>query len=148
MTLLESGFVHNCHFSMQSKALQPSMSLQAEKHSWHAVASSVATALVLGASLIAPAPVEAISGGGMDYSGLNISGQDFSKGKYQAKDFSGVIAKEVKFTGSDLRGARFFKADLEACDFTGAKLAAASFEVLRYTLHSCNSNSCHRWACV
>jgi uncharacterized protein YjbI with pentapeptide repeats len=114
------------------------MSLQAEKHtvSWHAAASSVAAALVLGVGLIASVPADAISGGGMDYSGLNISGQDFSKGKYQAKDFSGVIAKEVKFTGSDLRGARFFKADLEACDFTGAKLAAASFEVLQ-TYFSC-----------
>jgi Pentapeptide repeats (8 copies) len=140
-----TGFVHNCHFSTQSKALQPSMSLQAEKHtvSWHAAASSVAAALVLGVGLIAPVPADAISGGGMDYSGLTISGQDFSKGKYQAKDFSGVIAKEVKFIGSDLRGARFFKADLEACDFTGAKLAAASFEVCPLnTVYACNDSSC------
>jgi uncharacterized protein YjbI with pentapeptide repeats len=139
-----TGFVHNCHLSTQSKALQSSMSLQAEKHtvSWHAAASSVA-ALVLGVGLIAPVPADAISGGGMDYSGLTISGQDFSKGKYQAKDFSGVIAKEVKFIGSDLRGARFFKADLEACDFTGAKLAAASFEVCPLnTVYACNDSSC------
>jgi hypothetical protein len=30
----------------------------------------------------------AVSGGGLDYAGLDISGQDFSKGNYKGKDFT------------------------------------------------------------
>eukprot|EP00611_Tribonema_gayanum_P012220 TRINITY_DN22855_c0_g1_i1.p1 TRINITY_DN22855_c0_g1~~TRINITY_DN22855_c0_g1_i1.p1 ORF type:complete len:218 (+),score=52.78 TRINITY_DN22855_c0_g1_i1:1030-1683(+) len=113
-----------------------SLSMAAEERSQTTTAQSLrriagaflATATLVAGATLMPVPAEAVSGGGMDYSGLNISGQDFSKGKYKEKDFSGCIAKETIFKGSDLRGARFFKADLDQADFTGANLAAASLE--------------------
>lgn len=46
---------------------------------------SLAAVLLFGAPLALPSHVAAISGGGLDYAGLNLTGQDFSKGKYKAK---------------------------------------------------------------
>ncbi|CAN0168643.1 unnamed protein product [Ascophyllum nodosum] len=90
---------------------------------------SLAAVILMSSSFLCPPdPAVAISGGGLDYSGLNLTGRDFSKGKYKSKDFSGAIAKEVSFKGSDLRGARFFKADLKEADFTGANIGTASLE--------------------
>ncbi|CAM9616373.1 unnamed protein product [Sphacelaria rigidula] len=89
---------------------------------------TLAAVMFCATPLVSPSNVAAISGGGLDYAGLNLTGQDFSKGKYKSKDFSGVVAKEVNFKGSDLRGARFFKADLKEANFAGANLGTASFE--------------------
>ena len=52
----------------------------------------------------------AVSGGGLDFAGLDISGQDFSKGNYKGKDFTQVLAKATNFRGSNLQGCRFYKA--------------------------------------
>ncbi|CAM9730127.1 unnamed protein product [Chrysoparadoxa australica] len=94
-----------------------------------AAAATLAGVLLSFAPLCTPPPTAlAISGGGLDYAGLNLKEKDFSKGSYKGKDFSGVIAKAVHFNGSDLRGSRFFKADLEKADFTGANLSTASLE--------------------
>lgn len=38
-------------------------------------------------SILAPAAL-AVSGGGLDFAGLDISGQDFSKANYKGKDFT------------------------------------------------------------
>lgn len=54
----------------------------------------------------------AVSGGGLDFAGLDISGQDFSNSNYKGKDFTQVIAKGTKFAKSNLQGCRFYKAYL------------------------------------
>lgn len=43
--------------------------------------------------LVNPSPAAAISGGGLDYAGLNLTGQDLSKGKYKSK-----VRKELTST--------------------------------------------------
>mmetsp|Transcript_35758 Transcript_35758/g.89011 ORF Transcript_35758/g.89011 Transcript_35758/m.89011 type:complete len:237 (-) Transcript_35758:2953-3663(-) len=71
---------------------------------------------------------EAVSGGGKDYSGLNLSNQDLSGQSFIGKDFSQAIAEGTNFKGSDLSGTRFYKANLKGADLSGAKMRAASFE--------------------
>jgi hypothetical protein len=45
-------------------------------------------------SVLAPVAF-AVSGGGLDFAGIDISGQDFSKGNYKGKDFTqGALAKK------------------------------------------------------
>ncbi|KAF6004912.1 hypothetical protein F1559_004019 [Cyanidiococcus yangmingshanensis] len=87
-------------------------------------------AALLGVCLICALPTEvsAISGGGLDYAGQQLSGQDLSKQKLAQKDFSGAICRGASFAGSDLSGARFFKADLTEADFHDAQLTGASLE--------------------
>lgn len=41
--------------------------------------------------LVTPAPASAISGGGLDYAELNLTGKDFSNGKYKAKVLFWVV---------------------------------------------------------
>lgn len=62
--------------------------------------------------LAVPAVSLAVSGGGLDYANLDITGQDFSKNSYKGKDFTQVIAKGTKFASSNLQGCRFYKAYL------------------------------------
>ncbi|CAM9825854.1 unnamed protein product [Pylaiella littoralis] len=107
-----------------SMAADKKPDVRATVASWTLAAVLLAGVPMLGA----PAPASAISGGGLDYAELNLTGKDFSNGKYKSKDFSGAIAKEVNFSGSDLRGVRFFKADLKKANFTGANLGTASLE--------------------
>jgi hypothetical protein len=57
-------------------------------------------------------PANAVSGGGLDYAGLDITGQDFASGNYKGKDFTQTIAKGTKFMNSNLQGCRFYKAFL------------------------------------
>ena len=74
--------------------------------------------LAIAGLLVSAAPVvcEAVSGGGLDYANIDITGQDFSKGNYKGKDFTQVIAKNTLFMGSNLQGCRFYKAYLvSAC---------------------------------
>jgi hypothetical protein len=72
------------------------------------------TTTILAAALLVVVPQVglAVSGGGLDYAGLDISGQDFSNGNYKGKDFTQVIAKGTKFAKSNLQGCRFYKAYL------------------------------------
>ena len=57
-------------------------------------------------------PANAVSGGGLDYAGLDLTGQDFSNGNYKGKDFTQTIAKGTQFMNSNLQGCRFYKAFL------------------------------------
>jgi hypothetical protein len=61
-----------------------------------------------------PLPSGAVSGGGLDFAGIDITGQDFSNNinAYKGKDFTQVIAKGTNFRGSNLQGCRFYKAYL------------------------------------
>jgi hypothetical protein len=54
----------------------------------------------------------AVSGGGLDYANLDITGKDFSSQSYKGKDFTQVIAKGTNFAKSNLQGCRFYKAYL------------------------------------
>mmetsp|Transcript_9462 Transcript_9462/g.13623 ORF Transcript_9462/g.13623 Transcript_9462/m.13623 type:complete len:174 (-) Transcript_9462:59-580(-) len=66
----------------------------------------------LSSSFLTVEPAWAVSGGGLDYAGIDISGQDFSSSNYKGKDFTQVIAKGTSFAGSNLQGCRFYKAFL------------------------------------
>jgi len=70
----------------------------------------------------------AVSGGGLDYAGLDISNQDFSKGNYKGKDFTQVLARNTNFAGSNLAGCRFPKAYLINANYEGADIRGVSFE--------------------
>mmetsp|Transcript_23223 Transcript_23223/g.32693 ORF Transcript_23223/g.32693 Transcript_23223/m.32693 type:complete len:236 (-) Transcript_23223:124-831(-) len=91
------------------------------------VSMSVWATAVLTTSCFAPL-AHAVSGGGLDYAGIDISNQDFSGASYKGKDFTQVIAKNTKFIGSNLQGCRFYKAYLVDADFTNADVRGASFE--------------------
>lgn len=87
------------------------------------------TAVALSAITIATAPSLAVSGGGLDYAGLDISGQDFSSSKaYKGKDFTQTIAKAANFANSNLQGCRFYKAFLVNTNFENSDLRGASLE--------------------
>ena len=77
---------------------------------------------------IAPQTVMAVSGGGLDFAGLDISGQDFSNNNYKGKDFTQVLAKGTSFAKSNLQGCRFYKAYLVNADFTDADIRGVSME--------------------
>jgi len=93
---------------------------------------SIVAASFLAASVLGSLPTAslAVSGGGLDYANIDITGQDFSKDtmKYKGKDFTQVIAKGTNFAGSNLQGCRFYKAYLVNADFSGADLRGASLE--------------------
>ena len=48
------------------------------------------------ALLVSPFAVYAVSGGGLDYAGTDISGQNFSNGNYKGKDFTQGMKKNLK----------------------------------------------------
>jgi len=89
------------------------------------LASSLAAASIL---LGAAGSALAVSGGGLDYAGLDISGQDYSKGNYKGKDFTQVLAKATTFAGSNLQGCRFYNSFLTNADYEGADIRGVSFE--------------------
>jgi uncharacterized protein YjbI with pentapeptide repeats len=64
--------------------------------------------------VMAPQASLAVSGGGLDYANMDITGQDFSNNSnaYKGKDFTQVIAKGTNFAKSNLQGCRFYKAFL------------------------------------
>jgi uncharacterized protein YjbI with pentapeptide repeats len=70
--------------------------------------------------VMAPQASLAVSGGGLDYANIDITGQDFSNSNaYKGKDFSQVIAKGTIFANSNLQGCRFYKAYLvRACQIS------------------------------
>ena len=69
-------------------------------------------AMLLSFMLALPLACNAVSGGGLDYANIDITGQDFSHQNYKGKDFTQVIAKGTNFAGSNLQGCRFYKAFL------------------------------------
>lgn len=92
------------------------------------VAAPIA-ASILTLSTLLPQPAIAVSGGGLDYAGLDITGQDFSNSKsYKGKDFTQTIAKGTNFSNSNLQGCRFYKAFLVNANFEGSDLRGASLE--------------------
>ena len=86
------------------------------------------TSLLAAVLSIAPQTVMAVSGGGLDFAGLDISGQDFSNNNYKGKDFTQVLAKGTNFAKSNLQGCRFYKAYLVNADFTDADIRGVSME--------------------
>jgi len=50
--------------------------------------NEIAAAVLACCVMVAAAPAQAVSGGGLDYAGLDLSGQDFSQGNYKGKDFT------------------------------------------------------------
>lgn len=87
------------------------------------------TAIAISALTIATAPSLAVSGGGLDYAGLDISGQNFSNSKdYKGKDFTQTIAKGANFANSNLQGCRFYKAFLVNVNFENSDLRGAALE--------------------
>ena len=89
-------------------------------------AATAAAALVVMAAL--PQMSLAVSGGGLDFAGLDISNQDFSNGNYKGKDFTQVLARNTNFAGSNLVGCRFPKAYLINANYQGADIRGVSFE--------------------
>jgi uncharacterized protein YjbI with pentapeptide repeats len=93
-----------------------------EQHQQHlkledTTAKNLGLGALLALSLVLMAPVQAslaVSGGGLDYANMDITGQDFSNNSnaYKGKDFTQVIAKGTNFAKSNLRGCRFYKAFL------------------------------------
>jgi hypothetical protein len=70
------------------------------------------TAVILSLLVAIPQAGIAVSGGGLDFAGTDISGKDFSSSIYKGKDFTQVIAKGTNFAKSNLQGCRFYKAYL------------------------------------
>jgi uncharacterized protein YjbI with pentapeptide repeats len=68
--------------------------------------------IVLSSCFLLSNAVYAVSGGGLDFANLDITGQNFSNGNYKGKDFTQVIAKGTNFQNSNLQGCRFYKAFL------------------------------------
>ena len=87
------------------------------------LASLVALAMVL----VPASGVHAVSGGGLDFAGLDITGQDFSNNNYKGKDFTQVIAKGTNFANSNLQGCRFYKSYLVNTDFSGADITGGKW---------------------
>eukprot|EP00980_Cylindrotheca_fusiformis_P004844 scaffold1034_cov127-Cylindrotheca_fusiformis.AAC.25 len=86
------------------------------------------TSLMVAILAIAPTAVTAVSGGGLDFAGIDISGKDFSNQNYKGKDFTQVLAKGTNFAKSNLQGCRFYKAYLVNTDFTDADIRGVSME--------------------
>jgi hypothetical protein len=90
-------------------------------------ATTTAAALLMASCAFVPASL-AVSGGGLDFAGLDISNKDFSKGNYKGKDFTQVLARNTNFAGSNLAGCRFPKAYLIDANYEGADIRGVSFE--------------------
>lgn len=97
---------------------------------YFAVPTIAAATILTTISIFGPTqPSFAVSGGGLDYAGLDISGQDYSNSKaYKGKDFTQTIAKGTDFSNSNLQGCRFYKAFLVNANFEGSDLRGASLE--------------------
>ena len=85
-------------------------------------------ACALATVLACTTPALAVSGGGKDFSGIDVSGQSFADQQLSGKEFRGTKAKGTIFKGANLAGASFYKSFLDAAVFTGANLKGASLE--------------------
>ena len=110
--------------SLISKAKNDSPSRQFTRSG---LLATTAAALLLASSTFVQAAF-AVSGGGLDFAGLDISNQDFSKGDYKGKDFTQVLARNTNFAGSNLQGCRFPKAYLISANYEGSDIRGVSFE--------------------
>lgn len=90
--------------------------------------TALASSLLAAVLAIAPTAGVAVSGGGLDFANLDISGQDYANKNYKGKDFTQVIAKGTNFAKSNLQGCRFYKAYLVNADFTDADIRGVSME--------------------
>ena len=125
--LLSFAVASEAFVTSSSSSARHAFALQAESPKFDL--SHSITSLALATSLcLAPISANAVSGGGLDYANLDITGQDFSNASYKGKDFTQVIAKGTKFMNSNLQGCRFYKAYLVNTDFTGSDLRGASLE--------------------
>jgi hypothetical protein len=112
--------------------------------------SSITAAAAAAALFLATAPVvNAVSGGGLDYAGLDISNQDFSNGNYKGKDFTQVLAKATTFANSNLQGCRFYKAYLVSYLFVVSDIAGLSSIISSHCVDSTQTNEIktHKTAC-
>jgi hypothetical protein len=92
-------------------ATTASISITNKENFWFSSSLPVLTAAALLLLQLLPVPAAyAVSGGGLDYANLDISGQDFSNQSYKGKDFTQVLAKATIFRNADLSGCRFYKA--------------------------------------
>lgn len=93
------------------------------------IGTAAAAGIFASSMLVSPQNANAVSGGGLDYAGIDIMNQDFSNSKqYKGKDFTQVLAKAANFSGSNLQGCRFYKAYLINTNFEGADLRGAALE--------------------
>ena len=152
---------HRCHgfvIDVKGRHGRPITVVSASSSPRHDV--DVSARAILSAALLMALPLAAtaVSGGGLDFANLDITGQDFSNGNYKGKDFTQgkrvalslslteilccisltktharnpthpVIAKGTTFAASNLQGCRFYKAYLARADFSGSDLRGASLE--------------------
>ena len=128
MLPMTAGFTVNTNpwgYSTSASSSLLEVHAKSKDRAHHDFVASVALSTTL---LLVPLTASAVSGGGLDYANIDISGQDFSNSSYKGKDFSQVIAKGTSFVKSNLQGCRFFKAYLVNTDFSGADLRGASLE--------------------
>mmetsp|Transcript_15168 Transcript_15168/g.37190 ORF Transcript_15168/g.37190 Transcript_15168/m.37190 type:complete len:245 (-) Transcript_15168:2368-3102(-) len=109
-----------------SRVVEVEQVVEAEQGSM--LKTALATSLLAAVLAIAPNAGIAVSGGGLDFAGLDISGQDFADKNYKGKDFTQVIAKGTNFAKSNLQGCRFYKAYLVNADFSDADIRGAAME--------------------
>lgn len=57
----------------------------------NSITTKIATAAMAASLVVGSSAAWAVSGGGLDYANLDITGQDFSGGNYKGKDFTQVI---------------------------------------------------------
>jgi uncharacterized protein YjbI with pentapeptide repeats len=71
-------------------------------------ASSLLVSAAIMTTALIPAASFAVSGGGLDYANIDITGQDFSKGNYKGKDFTqGTDERMEPLAGGESRGAHW-----------------------------------------
>eukprot|EP00569_Conticribra_weissflogii_P005802 CAMPEP_0171338654 /NCGR_PEP_ID=MMETSP0878-20121228/7456_1 /TAXON_ID=67004 /ORGANISM="Thalassiosira weissflogii, Strain CCMP1336" /LENGTH=243 /DNA_ID=CAMNT_0011840455 /DNA_START=30 /DNA_END=761 /DNA_ORIENTATION=- len=94
----------------------------------NSITTKIATVAMAASLVLGSSAAWAVSGGGLDYANLDITGQDFSGGNYKGKDFTQVIAKGTTFANSNIQGCRFYKAYLVNANFESTDARGASFE--------------------
>lgn len=114
--------------AMQQQQQQQQLLLQLGTKQGSILKTALATSVLAAILAIAPNAGVAVSGGGLDFAGLDISGQDFADKDYKGKDFTQVIAKGTNFAKSNLQGCRFYKAYLVNADFSDADIRGVSME--------------------
>ena len=88
--LLSISIVHGFTFGSPSKVtLTDTTSRKKRLSSFETLQEAFAQGLLI-ACLAIPQIAVAVSGGGLDYANLDITGQDFSNGQYKGKDFTQV----------------------------------------------------------
>ena len=101
---------------------------QRRQQSTMSVANIILLLLATLSTITIPTIANAVSGGGLDYAGTDISNANYGNGNYKSKDFTQVIAKSTNFANSNLSGCRFYKAYLVNTNFDNAIVTGASFE--------------------